>query len=71
MTDLVVVPVGFVSDHVEVLFDVDIRARGVADRLGVRFERPPTLNDDPVFIGALAEIVRSKSAPWLAEARAA
>ena len=55
--DVVAVPVGFVSDHVEILFDVDIRARAVAARVGIRLERPPALNDDPVFIGALAEIV--------------
>ena len=55
-------PVGFVSDHVELLFDVDIRARAVADELGMRLERPPALNDDPVFIEALAELVRERRA---------
>jgi ferrochelatase len=69
--DVVVVPVGFVSDHVELLFDVDVRAKRVADRLGVRLERPPALNDDPVFIGALAELVRARSEPWLPVTRAA
>ena len=60
--DVVVVPVGFVSDHVELLFDIDIRARARADELGMRLERPPALNDDPVFIEALAELVRSRAA---------
>jgi protoporphyrin/coproporphyrin ferrochelatase len=59
--DVVVVPVGFVSDHVELLFDVDVRARAVADRLAVRLERPPALNDDPVFIDALAELVERRA----------
>jgi ferrochelatase len=59
--DVVVIPVGFVSDHVEILFDVDIRARAVADELGMRLERPPALNDDPVFIEALAELVRGRA----------
>jgi ferrochelatase len=59
--DVVAVPVGFVSDHVEILFDVDIRARAVAERVGIRLERPPALNDDPVFISALAEIVDAKA----------
>jgi ferrochelatase len=58
--DVVVVPVGFVSDHVEILFDVDVRARGVAERLGMRLERPPALNDDPLFIRALAELVEQR-----------
>lgn len=69
--DVVVVPVGFVSDHVEILHDVDIRARAVAEGLGIRFERPPALNDDPVFIETLAELVRERAGAWLAEARAA
>jgi ferrochelatase len=59
--DVVAVPVGFVSDHVEILFDVDVRARAVAERVGIRLERPPALNDDPVFIGALAKIVEAKA----------
>src|SRR5918992_2334196 len=59
--DVVVVPVGFVSDHVELLFDVDIRARAIAERVGIRLERPPALNDDPTFISALAEIVEAKA----------
>ena len=63
--DVVSVPVGFVSDHVEILFDVDVRARVVAERLGLRLERPPSLNDDPRFIEALAELVRERAARWL------
>jgi protoporphyrin/coproporphyrin ferrochelatase len=58
--DVVAVPVGFVSDHVEILFDVDIRARGVAESLGMRLERPPALNDDPVFVATLAELVEQR-----------
>lgn len=59
--DVVSVPVGFVSDHVEILFDIDQRAAAVAADLGMRLERPPALNDDPVFIAALAEVVRAKA----------
>jgi ferrochelatase len=62
---VVVVPVGFVSDHVELLFDIDIRARAIADEAGMRLERPPALNDDPVFVEVLAEIVRARAARWL------
>lgn len=60
--DVVSVPVGFVSDHVEVLFDVDRRAGAIARELGIRLERPPALNDDPVFIAALADVVRARVA---------
>jgi protoheme ferro-lyase len=37
----------------------------------MRLERPPALNDDPVFVGALAELVRERGEPWLSEAQAA
>jgi ferrochelatase len=69
--DVVSVPVGFVSDHVELLVDVDRRARAVAERVGIRLERPAALNDAPVFISTLGDLVRQRSARWLAEAEAA
>jgi protoporphyrin/coproporphyrin ferrochelatase len=69
--DVVSVPVGFVSDHVELLFDIDQRAQAVAAGLGMRLERPPALNDDPVFVEALAALVRARAARWLDETRAA
>jgi ferrochelatase len=54
-----------VSDHVELLYDIDVRARAVADEVGIRLERPPGLNDDPVFVQALAGLVRTRAAKWL------
>lgn len=69
--DVVSVPVGFVSDHVEIFFDIDYRAKGIAAELGMRLERPPALNDDPVFMDALAALVRDKAQLWLEEAHAA
>jgi protoporphyrin/coproporphyrin ferrochelatase len=69
--DVVSVPVGFVSDHVEILFDIDHKAAAVAADLGIRLERPPALNDDPVFIATLAELVRDRAAPWSEGAQAA
>lgn len=63
--DVVSVPVGFVSDHVELLYDVDVRARGIAEGLGMRLERPPALNDDPVFVRLLADLVRERAEHWL------
>jgi len=53
--DMISIPVGFVCDHVEILYDIDIHAQAVARELGVRLERPPALNDDPLFIGVLVE----------------
>ena len=66
VTDVVSVPVGFVSDHVEILFDIDIKARAVAGELGMRLERPPALNDDPRFIGAMAEVIEEHAAAFVA-----
>ena len=57
-----IVPIGFVSDHVEVLYDVDVMYRELAARLGVRLERTTSLNDDPLLVGALAEIARAAAA---------
>jgi ferrochelatase len=69
--DVVCVPVGFVSDHVELLFDIDHRAREIAEGLGMRLERPPALNDHPSFVETLAALVRDRARPWLADERAA
>ncbi len=54
----VVAPIGFVSDHVEVLYDLDVEARALAGRFGVRLHRASAANDHPVFIGMLADLVR-------------
>jgi protoporphyrin/coproporphyrin ferrochelatase len=52
-------PIGFVSDHTEVLFDIDVQARAAAAALGVRLQRTESLNDSSRFIAALADVVRS------------
>ena len=56
---VLVCPVGFVSDHLEILWDLDIEARAKAAELGLELERTESLNDDPAFIGALAALVRA------------
>jgi ferrochelatase len=55
--ELVVCPVGFVADHLEVLYDIDIEARAVAHEAGIRLERARSMNDDPTFIAGLADLV--------------
>ncbi len=59
--DVVVNPIGFLCDHVEVLYDLDIDAKAVADSLHVRMQRAGALNDHPAFIGALAELTLEKT----------
>ena len=55
--DAVAAPIGFVCDHVEVLYDLDVEARAVAAEVGVRFHRAQTANDHPAFIAMLADLV--------------
>lgn len=65
--NVISIPVGFVSDHVEILYDIDIQAQEVAREHGIRLERPPALNTDPLFIEQLADLIRAKAedAGWL------
>ena len=60
--DVVVVPVGFVCDHVEVLYDLDVEARATARAAGLGFARASTVNDHPLFIQMLAEVVAATAA---------
>jgi ferrochelatase len=46
-----------VSDHLEVVYDLDIEAAAVAADVGLRFARTRVLNDDPTVLGALADLV--------------
>lgn len=52
--------VGFVCDHVEVLYDIDIAFRQFASEQGMQLWRAPSLNDSPLLISALADLVRSR-----------
>ena len=56
MTELAIRPVGFVADHLEVLYDLDIEAQGVARQVGIHLERARSLNTDPIFIAGLADV---------------
>lgn len=55
--EIIVVPIGFVSDHIEVLYDLDTAARTVAAKFQVAFHRAGTVMDHPAFIGMLAGLV--------------
>ena len=59
ITDVVSCPIGFVSDHLEVLFDLDIEAMAVADEIGLHLVRTASLNDDPQFMAVLADVIRT------------
>lgn len=55
----VVAPIGFVCDHVELLYDLDVEARALARERGLAMHRAAALNDHPDFIAMLADLVRS------------
>jgi protoporphyrin/coproporphyrin ferrochelatase len=56
--DLIIDPVGFVCDHVETLYDIDIEFRDYAAARGITVRRPEALNDSPTFTAALAEVAK-------------
>lgn len=56
-TGVIVCPAGFTSDHLEVLYDLDIVARRRAEELGLAFQRTASLNADPVLMEVLAELI--------------
>jgi ferrochelatase len=62
VAEVVVVPIGFVSDHTEVLYDVDVAAKDAARRRGIALSRTASLNTSPTFIRALADLVRAAGA---------
>ena len=51
-------PIGFVSDHLEIRWDLDVEAKELAGELGLRLDRIEMPNDDPAFVRTLAGIVR-------------
>lgn len=55
--EVLVVPVGFVSDHIETLYDIDIAQKRYAEDKGLNFSRTESLNTSPEFIATLAEVV--------------
>ena len=58
--EVVIAPVGFVSDHLEILYDIDVLASEAARAAGCRLSRTPSMNTRPGFIAALASIVRRR-----------
>ncbi|MPY16874.1 ferrochelatase [Paenibacillus glucanolyticus] len=55
--DVLVAPVGFVSDHLEVLYDLDIEAKSIAKEMDMRLERIDSLNSDPLYMETLSDSV--------------
>lgn len=58
--DVILCPIGFISDHVEVMYDLDLEAKATCARLGLNMVRAETVNDHPIFIEAMAEMVKTR-----------
>jgi ferrochelatase len=69
MRDVVVAPIGFISDHMEVLYDLDTEARTLCGELGLHFVRAATVGNDPAFVSMIRELVLERTgelpARWL------
>jgi len=61
--DVVLVPLGFVSDHMEVIHDLDDEAAGAAAAMGMRLVRSPTVGTHPAFVDMIVELVRERLDP--------
>lgn len=62
ITDVVVVPIGFVSDHMEVVHDLDTEAAETAAEVGLRMTRVPTVGTDPEFVMGLVDLAEERAA---------
>jgi ferrochelatase len=60
VTDLVILPVGFISDHLEVLFDIDTEARERCEKLGIRMHRAATAGTHPKFIEMIRLLIEER-----------
>ena len=60
--EVVLVPIGFISDHVEVVYDLDVVAAQTAQELGITMTRATTVGTDPEFVAMLADLVRERLA---------
>jgi len=57
VTEAVVAPIGFVSDHMEVVYDLDVEARKVADEIGMKMVRAKTAGTHPAFVKMIRELI--------------
>lgn len=58
--DVLVAPIGFVSDHLEVLYDLDIEAKSIAKEIDMRLMRIDSLNSDPLYMETLSDVIISQ-----------
>jgi ferrochelatase len=61
--DVIVAPIGFISDHLEVLYDLDYEAKELAASLGMRFVRAATAGTHPAFVRTIRQLIEERIAP--------
>jgi ferrochelatase len=57
---VVVAPIGFISDHMEVIYDLDVQAQRLADELGLNMKRASTVGTHPLFVQMISELIRER-----------
>ena len=62
LSGVVVVPIGFICDHMEVVYDLDTEAKETAARLGIPYERADTVATDPAFVSSLVDVLEERAA---------
>ncbi|MEP6923567.1 MAG: ferrochelatase [Pyrinomonadaceae bacterium] len=62
-TDIVVQPIGFISDHQEVIFDLDTQAKATAEKLGLNLVRAKTVGTHPAFVAMIRELILERMTP--------
>ena len=63
LEDLVVAPIGFLNDHLEVLYDLDVEVKGLCDRLGIHMVRAATVGAHPRFVRMIRELIEERIEP--------
>jgi len=58
--NVIIMPIGFISDHIEILFDLDVEARETCDRLGIKLARAHSVGTHPRFISMIRELVEER-----------
>lgn len=64
INNVVIVPIGFISDHMEVLFDLDVEARQIASKLGIKLVRTETVGTHPAFIRMIRELILERTTAY-------
>ena len=63
VTDVVIAPIGFISDHMEIIYDLDTEARQLCDSIGLNMVRASTVGTHPLFIQMIRELILERLEP--------